>query len=177
MADEIEFKYLVDKDKAHAFLEQQPDNLKIESVVIKQAYLATSDDFTVRARVYNDSDAEICAKSNCPGAKRKEYEYRIPVEEALQIFEDCQYSVHKIRYTLYLHGKTWFLDKFLGALTGQFLLEFESNSIHDKPSPTAVPSFATTEVTDDPRYRNHNLARHGFPKNYSDNASIVACTA
>ena len=66
--------------------------------------------------------------------------------------------VRKIRWVIRQDGKVWELDEFIDR--DLVLLEVELSDVHEQ---VTLPSWATPlidrEVTDEPEYTNHQLAR------------------
>ena len=145
MAKEIERKFLV-TDTSYR-------GLSDSSVRIKQAYLSTSPDSTVRLRIAGQK-AFITVKSRNHGATRNEWEYEIPVEDVEQMMLTCAASpiIEKVRYRV---GR-WEVNEFHGHLEGLVVAEIELESegeTFDKPT------FIGPEVTGDPRYYNSSLSQ------------------
>jgi adenylate cyclase len=92
MAYEIERKFLVDIRKIG----------KLEKgYIIKQGYIETTNKSTVRIRV-QDQSAFLTLKGERDGAKRLEFEYKIPLDDANRMLEKlCSESmIDKTRYKL-----------------------------------------------------------------------------
>ena len=81
---EIERKYLVKKDVYSVIDEIKPHQ-------ITQAYLVNEKSKSVRIRIMDDV-AFLTIKSDLIGITRKEYEYEIPVNEALSLIESFDLS-------------------------------------------------------------------------------------
>ena len=63
--------------------------------------------------------------------------------------------IEKIRHEIECGGNAWWVDEFLGDHSGLVLAEIELN---DPGQSLALPSWAGEEVTENPAYRNANLA-------------------
>lgn len=152
MAQEIERKYLVTNDsyKAQALGNRH----------IVQAYLSTSPDATVRLRVI-DNQAFITIKSRTVGCTRGEWEYEIPVVDAMEMIDRCNISniIAKTRYYVKIDNHTWEIDEFEGRLQGLVLAEIELTATDEQ---FTTPSFVGKEVTTDPRYYNSSLSTTSF---------------
>ena len=147
MALEIERKYLVVND---TFLK-----LAVSSTELVQGYLSNEPDRTVRVRV-RDKYGFITVKGRNKGAVRCEWEYEIPVGDALHMLElPGTQSLSKTRYIVPWEGKTWEVDVFHGRHEGLILAEIELESPDE---PFSLPPFIGEEVTDDPQYYNSVLA-------------------
>ena len=86
---------------------------------------------------------------------RSEYEYEIPVNEALSLIEDFDLKVlKKLRYKIEYQLKTWEIDVFEGKLEGLVIAEIELEKEDEK---FEIPEWVGQEVTFDPIYLNANL--------------------
>lgn len=153
MAIEIERKYRV----------QSLGGLKLEGGEhIDQGYLA-EEPLTIRVRTKGHhayltmktrGDAELGA-----GALVKhEYEYEIPVADALELLRFAPNRLEKTRYMLPSGVE---VDVFHGRHEGLILAEFESFDGSQAPVP---PGVVWEEVTADARYSNAWMAKHGLPE-------------
>ena len=151
MAVEIERKFLVD-------LERCP--LPANGRLIRQGYIQTTTNTAVRVRIRGDS-AFLTLKGENRGAARSEFEYSIPVEDALQIVaEMCEGRVvEKTRYEIPFANHLWEVDIFSGKNQGLCIAEVELAS---EDEPVDLPPWVTEEVTGDPRYYNANLLGHPY---------------
>lgn len=149
MAKETERKFLV---KDQAFI---PRAIRINH--IRQAYLSTNPDATVRIRIM-DSKAFLTVKSRNVGATRNEWEYEIPVCDADEMIGHCAQSkiIDKTRYVIpSAEGLNWEVDVFHGIHDGLILAEIE---LPDADIPVFLPDFIGEEVTGNPEYYNSSLA-------------------
>lgn len=148
MAVEIERKFLVHHELWNALDKPIPNFLK-------QGYLSTDPNKTLRVRATNDKGF-ITIKGKTHGMSRLEFEYEIPKHEALALLENfTEQNIEKYRYLITHQDKTWEVDVFKGANEGLIVAEIELNSeteMFDKPT------WVHTEVTDDPRYYNSRLS-------------------
>ena len=153
MGKEIERKYLViDKDwKKH-----------LEGVlpsVIRQGYLNAEPERTVRIRL-KDQQGFLTIKGKTEGTSRSEFEYPVPVEDAMDMLLLCKGPlIEKYRYTIDINGQTWEIDEFFGENEGLIVAEAELDSEDQLLSP---PHWIGEEVTYDRRYYNSNLASSPF---------------
>lgn len=152
MALEIEHKYLV---KPEAWAEVAP----LRSVALKQAYLSTDPEKTIRVRTMNGS-AYITIKGKSRGAVRAEYEYEIPLADAQELIRHFgSMPVEKTRHYVEFEGKTWEVDEFEGSNEGLLIAEIELSSEEEA---YALPGWAGADVTHDQRYANSNLSIKPF---------------
>ena len=108
---EIERKYLIDKNNLD-FLASS------EGKKIKQAYVQNEIDRTVRIRTKADK-AFLTVKIGKDALSRDEFEYQIPVQDALSMMEILQLKVlSKTRYEINYENHLWEVDVFEGKLDG-----------------------------------------------------------
>lgn len=144
---EIERKFLV-KDEVSKVLND------ITPFHISQAYLVNEKSKSVRLRIMNDL-AYLTVKSDMIGITRSEYEYEIPVQEALSMIKSFELKVlNKLRYKLEFHSKIWEIDFFQGSLKGLVLAEIE---LQNENETFEMPFWISQEVTFDPKFLNANL--------------------
>jgi len=150
MGVEIERKFLVDTSK----LPPLP-----EPYTIKQGYIA-AENATVRVRIRN-KEAFLTLKGMTTGVSRSEFEYPIPLTDAeAMLGQLCEKPyIDKKRYLLEHAGHTWELDIFEGENEGLVIAEIELSSEEEA---FKRPEWVTTEVSNDPRYRNAYLVKKPF---------------
>ena len=148
MPEEIERKFLIDRDKLVL-----PDR----GVEIQQGYLplAEASKTVVRVRIKGDKGL-ITVKGENVGAARPEYEYEIPIEDAREMLSTlCQRPIiEKTRYEILVGGHLWEVDLFRGDNDGLMIAEVELSHVDET---FERPGWVTSEVTDDARYYNANL--------------------
>jgi adenylate cyclase len=128
---------------------------------ICQGYLNREKERTVRVRLEGDK-ATLTVKGPNRGATRSEYEYSIPVADAVELLQMCQGPLlEKNRYAVVFDGLKWEVDEFLGENEGLIVAEVELTSADQS---FHCPQWLGREVTDDPRYYNSNLCAHPFRK-------------
>lgn len=152
MASEIERKFLVTGDAWKEQVSRQAD--------YRQGYLSGTDKSSVRVRV-SDSHAWLNIKSATLGVQRTEYDYEIPLADALEMLENfCAGAViEKTRYYVPHQGHTWEVDVFAGANAGLVVAEIE---LDDENEAFVRPDWAGEEVSHDPRYYNVCLVSHPY---------------
>lgn len=124
-----------------------------------QGYLVADAERTVRVRVAG-TEGFLTIKGKSEGFSRKEFEYPVPVEEALEMLRLCTLpTIEKYRTKILFDGKIWEVDEFKGQNDGLVVAEIELNSEEET---FAVPSWIGQEVTGDVRYFNSFLARNPF---------------
>ncbi len=151
MPKEIERKYLLRNNE----WQKEAD----AGVVLKQGYLNTNPDRTVRIRLLGQKGF-LTIKSKNIGITRNEFEYEIPYSDTLELLKLCEPPlIEKTRYKIIRDGLTWEIDIFAGENQGLAIAEVELLSEKQTIIP---PSWLGKEVSDDPRYYNSNLVLTPF---------------
>ena len=146
MAYEIEHKFLVNDDSYR--------EMATGKVSIRQGYLNRNPDRIVRVRTVGEKGF-LTVKSRNHGAKRLEFEYEIPFEEAEQILKLAEPGiVEKTRYLVPFDGFLWEVDEFHGSQQGVVVAEVEipENDVEYKK-----PSFIGKDITGNPAFYNSNM--------------------
>ena len=151
MGEEIERKFLVTDESWRDTAVGTP---------FRQGFLSTAPERTVRIRVAGDR-CTLTIKSKSVGARRAEYEYAIPLDDARELLDTLciRPLIEKVRYVLEHGGHTWEVDVFEGDNAGLIVAEVELESEEEA---FERPSWLGEEVTHDPRYFNSNLVEHPF---------------
>lgn len=124
-----------------------------------QGYLSRDPARTVRVRIAGEQ-AFLTIKGATTGATRAEFEYEVPVADAVQLLALSDGPVvEKIRHLCVFEGMTWEVDEFLGANAGLVVAEIE---LEAEAQAFARPAWLGQEVTGDGRYVNANLAVKPF---------------
>lgn len=133
-----------------------------KGVLLRQGYLSSAPDRTVRVRIEDDK-AMLTIKGRNRGATRTEWEYPVPVVDAQAMLDTlCERPViEKYRYRISWQGMMWEVDEFLGENAGLVVAEIELESEQQE---FARPEWVGEEVTHDPRYFNANLLRHPYSR-------------
>lgn len=151
MGLEIERKFLVKNDAWRGL---------VTPVVMCQAYISADPARIVRVRI-EDEQARLTVKGKATGISRAEWEYPIPVEDALRMLESVctAQQIIKHRYRIPYAGFTWEVDEFFGANQGLVVAEIElasEDQVFEKPE------WIGEEVSHDFRYANANLLNHPY---------------
>ena len=155
MPKEIERKFLVNLSEI-ALPDKKED--------IKQGYFPIADNVKTELRIrVKGSNASLTIKGENKGAVRSEYEYAIPINEAVEMLEDmCQKPfIDKTRYEISVGKHIWEIDIFHGENKGLVIAEIELSEESDKFD---LPGWVGEEVTNDPRYYNSNLLLNPYRK-------------
>lgn len=146
MATEIEHKFLVMGDTYRLDASEKSE--------ITQGFLSREPGRTVRVRI-RDGKGYITIKGRGTGAAHPEFEYEVPLDDAMQMMELCEPPIiEKTRYIVVYDGNKWEIDEFHGSLQGLVIAELEvpSEDYH-----FTRPPFIGREVTGDRRYYNSQL--------------------
>jgi adenylate cyclase len=154
---EIERKWLVD--------EPPGDLSEFPSRQLDQGYLAIDPDGT-EVRVRRSDDEAVMTIKQGAGRTRAEEEFAIPADRFERLWPlTAGRRVQKRRYRIPgSDGLTFELDRYGGELEGLSVVEVEFPDEQLASSFTA-PVWFGREVTDDPRYKNQNLAQSDGPPN------------
>ncbi|MFZ9056302.1 MAG: CYTH domain-containing protein [Flavobacteriaceae bacterium] len=147
MSVEIERKFLVTTT--------QYKSLATTQVKITQGYLSKTPERTVRVRVAGDRAwLTIKGIGDAQGMVRKEWEYEIPKEDAIEMLAICEKPlIEKTRYTIPYQSLTIEVDEFQKPLQTVWA-EVELPAV-DKPFDP--PPWLGEEVTGNPNYYNARL--------------------
>ena len=126
-----------------------PKRVLKKGVKIRQGYLSLKPE--VRVRLVRNR-AYITIKST--GALvRKEFEYRIPLNDARRMLAMCQWQIDKTRYRV---GRAE-VDVYHGPLQGLIIAEIEMQRPSESTQlPQGIQGY---DVTRDKRYKNKNLSK------------------
>lgn len=171
MGLEIERKFIV-TDLSKAVPSEDPydwlDNPR--SKHIRQGVMSDDPNRFVRVRVTQEllwagglvgSQGYITIKGAMEGFTRKEWEWKIPTEEAEEIFKLSINQTEKVRHIIPVGSHNWEVDVFLGANSGLVLAEVELASEDEK---IITPEWVGEEVSTDYRYTNAFLGKHPYPQ-------------
>ena len=149
MGIEIERRFLVENEdwKAQAILSQD----------FSQAYLnANSDEWTVRVRIIDKIQSYITLKYSLNGFFNNEFEYSIPLKDAIELVALSKYKITKTRYQLKINKKNWVVDSFDDSNSSLKIAEIELDSESEE---IKVPSWCGQEITGIKSLSNASLAK------------------
>ena len=149
MGREIERKFLV---------AGIPDFTGKKCVSMVQAYLSVETGRIIRIRIAGD-EGFLAIKSDSSGGNigRDEWEYRIPLNDALEMLDLCiPGKIEKTRYYFPYGNHTWEVDIFHGRNEGLVIAEIELKSESDVYE---RPGWLGEEITGNPEYYNSNLIK------------------
>ncbi len=147
---EIERKFLV-KSKEYSV-----DAISKE--VIKQGFLNTDPERTVRVRIKGSSAfLTVKGKSSENGTSRFEWEKEIPVEDAEELLKLSEDTIlNKTRYRIPFANHIYEVDEFHGEHQGLVLAELELQSEDEE---FEKPDWLGQEVTGNVQYYNSQLSK------------------
>lgn len=163
---EIERKFILPQD----IMASMPNIERSSKKYLEQGYMFQSQNAVMRVRMTHKESmgapmilgttGGITIKYNGNGGNlaRPEFEYDIPVFDALFMMKRCPNRISKTRYMFKQDGVLYEVDVFDGDHLGLIMAEVEFDSI-EKANSFEMPAFAIAEVTDDHRYSNSNLSR------------------
>ena len=150
MAVEIERKFLLANDKWR---------LQIScSTRIAQGYLCTDIERTVRVRTKGEA-AFLTIKGKNTGISRAEFEYQIPVADALDMLKLCPNVLDKTRHLIEIGEHIFEIDEFHGINSGLIVAELELSS---ENAAYPQPEWLGAEVSGESRYYNSALSTSPF---------------
>ena len=151
MAIEIEKKFLI---------KHIPFNQVEYSHKITQGYILSDQKKVIRVRQKND-EFFITIKGNNGSISRLEFEYKIPGEDANDLFQNfCEKGViKKTRHYVHFKKHLWEIDEFHDQNEGLIVAEIELNSENEK---FQIPNWILKEVTTQSKYYNMNLIKNPY---------------
>lgn len=127
------------------------------ALVIRQAYLMLSDGKQLRVRITQTDDitvSYICYKASVSGSQtdKNEFEYQIPNEDAIELFNSTDLQLNKIRYSKSLGFSHADIDIYPNGLE---IVEIETP---ENVTLNELPDFCGEEITGIKEYSNIYLA-------------------
>ena len=151
MAKEIERKFLV----AHQAWRESVNTIH----VFRQGYLSYDSERTVRVRA-TEVTGYLTIKGITEGLTRDEFEYEIPLADALALLQLCERpAVEKKRYIVPNGAHVWEVDVFEGVNEGLVVAEIELGS---EDEAFDKPNWLGNEVSGDRKYSNSALSLFPF---------------
>tara|TARA_Y100001968_G_C19277997_1_gene677753 strand:+ start:108 stop:608 length:501 start_codon:yes stop_codon:yes gene_type:complete len=149
MGIEIERRFLVKNEDWRSKI--------ILSEDFSQAYLnSNTDEWATRIRIIDNIKSYITLKSSLDGLVNNEFEYSIPIKDAIELIKLSQYKITKTRYQLKIYDQNWVVDIFDGANSSLKIAEVELNSESEK---IQIPSWCGQEITSIKSLSNASLAK------------------
>lgn len=152
MPQEIERKFLVANDGWRETADQGRRFI--------QAYLAETDRAAIRVRIIDGTSAVFTIKSAKSGLSRAEFEYPLPLADAVALSELRQGSVlEKTRFRIPHAARTWEVDVYSGDNAGLVIAEVE---LDREDAAVELPPWVGREVTGEARYYASRLSARPF---------------
>ncbi|TIN59902.1 MAG: CYTH domain-containing protein, partial [Mesorhizobium sp.] len=127
-----------------------------------QFYLAAGPGRTVRIRISDGGSAKLTLKFGSKARERDEFEYSIPLSEAVEMLDFAIGRViEKTRHHVRHRGYLYEIDVFGGPLAGLVIAELETPE--DVPD-EMLPDWLGREVTGESKFYNASLALGGIPE-------------
>lgn len=151
MNQEIERKFLVNGDRWRDLA---------TGIHYRQGYLQRTKEKTVRVRIAGEK-AFLTIKGQTIGIGRLEFEYPIPVADAVEMLEKLgdRPQIEKKRYRIPVENFVWEVDEFFGENQGLIMAEIELQS---EDQAFLKPDWIGVEVTHASRYYNANLVSYPY---------------
>ena len=149
MGIEIERRFLVKNEdwKSQVILSED----------FRQAYLNSSiDEWTIRVRIIDRNQSYITLKSYLNHLINHEFEYSIPIQDAIELFNLSKHKITKTRYQLKIDRKDWVVDSFKGLNSSLTIAEIELNSESEQ---IQIPAWCEKEITGIKSLSNASLAK------------------
>lgn len=122
---------------------------------IKQAYLLMDGKSHLRVRIIDNQKGFLTYKSAISNTIKNEFEYEIPLNDAIELFNLSPYRLEKQRYKTTFQGNTVDIDIYPNGLK-IVEIEFENEL-------TDLPDYCGEDVSDDQRFSNIEIAKkNGF---------------
>tara|TARA_X000000368_G_C22884842_1_gene646956 strand:+ start:358 stop:894 length:537 start_codon:yes stop_codon:yes gene_type:complete len=149
MGIEIERRFLVENEDWKS--------KELISEDFSQAYLNSNDDkWTIRVRIIDSKKGYITLKSSLNELVNHEFEYPIPIEDAIELVNLSKDKITKTRYHLQINKKNWVVDFFHGSNSSLTIAEIELDSEEEAIN---VPSWCGQEITGIKSLSNASLAK------------------
>jgi len=149
MGIEIERRFLVESEdwKSQSFLSEE----------FSQVYLNSNPyEWSTRVRIIDNKKAYITLKSYLNSSSNYEFEYLIPIEDAIELTKLSKHKITKTRYQIKINKRHWIVDIFGGSNYPLKIAEIELNHQNEK---IQIPSWCVQEITGIKSLSNASLAR------------------
>ena len=95
-------------------------------------------------RIINNNQAFLTLKSTINGLASYEFEYEIPLKDAIELFNLSKYKIAKTRYQVKIKKKYWVVDSFYGSNSSLKIAEIELSSESEE---VEITSWCDQEIT------------------------------
>lgn len=152
MAKERERKFLVENNKVPMIVLSNTDMR-----TITQGYLMLENRQQLRVRIVKGPDRTegfICYKNCVTDTEKDEFEYKIPLHDAIDLMKQCKTQLIKNRYSYNKGSVHVDIDSYKGIDLVVCELEYKTEL-----NTNDIPIFCTEEVTGRKEYSNIQLAK------------------
>lgn len=139
-------------------LKFMPVNGSEDFATIKQAYLLLDGPKHLRVRIVDDRVAWMTYKEIVSKEEKKEYEYSIPIADALELYENAEHKLVKKRYHGTFKNYHVDIDEYPNGLR-VVEIEYEDEL-------KEIPEFCGEEITGEKEYSNIQFAINGDMKSF-----------
>ncbi len=151
MGLEIERRFIVK--------EEEWKNYAIEEQELQQGYLSNNfQEWIIRMRIIDKKNSEITFKALAEGITNYEFEYPIPLNDALCIWSRITKKISKKRFLLNFRSEKWLVDCFQEENFPLVIAEVELDSENEL---IKQPIWCGKEITGIKKFSNASLAE--FP--------------
>lgn len=124
----------------------------LTGIDMKRAYLMFEDNMHLSVRIIDNSSAFFIFKTLHSDIIRTEYEYEIPIQDAIEMFNTSQCKLQKTRYITSFKGNHVDIDIFS---SGKAVVEIAfENELED------IPTYCGIEVTGQQEWSNVSMAKN-----------------
>jgi CYTH domain-containing protein len=120
---------------------------------IKQGYLMIKNKKNLRVRIINDEVAYFTFKISIDKSSKDEFEYQIPLSEAIEMYSKAEKRLEKTRYKTKFNGNNIDIDVYPDGLK-VVEIEYEDN-LKDGD----IPDYCGEEITGISKYSNIKIAK------------------
>lgn len=138
---------MIERERKFALKWMPSVSLKIE---IKQAYILFEGNKHLRVRIIDDQTAFLTFKTIHTADYRIEYEYNIPIDDAIELYHSANLKLMKTRYQTDFMGNHVDIDIYPCGLS-VVEIEFEDEL-------KEIPDYCGEELTGNSKYSNISIA-------------------
>ena len=120
------------------------------TIKIKQGYLMFDGNKHLRVRIIDDQKAYLTFKTIHTAQERTEYEYEIPISDAIEMLNNCNCKLEKTRHKTSFEGNIVDIDVYPDGLS---VVEIEYENELGQ-----LPYYCGEEITGLSEYSNVNIA-------------------
>lgn len=121
-----------------------------DALEIQQAYLMFEGNKHLRVRIIDNERAYLTFKTIHTSTIRTEYEYEIPITDAIRMYDSSNCKLRKTRHICHYNGNPVSIDVYPDGMA-VVEIEYENELV-------TIPNFCGKEITDNPEYSNINIA-------------------